>query len=1428
MPLNTDFNTSPYFDDYDENKNYHRVLFQPGVAVQARELTQLQTILQNQIERFGENVYKEGTIIKGCSFSFDDNYSYIKIQDLQVDGEPVNPSALSSNCLIVSSSNLTSVVVNYEDGLESQNPNLNTLYIKYINSGDGGEKTYANAEVLTVHTRDYQLKSVSIVDGGSGYSNNDRIVFTSNTGSSANARIVTTTTGEISEVILTSNGTGYLTAPTVSITNTTGGSANGSGASLSALNYIAQITTASTAFGNGSNIEYYPVGSGYAFKISDGIIFQKGHFIRVDEQTIIVDKYNTSPNNIVIGFTTTESTVNNSVDTSLLDNASGSSNYNAPGANRLKLTPTLVKLTTDEALSTNNFFSLVEFQNGRPVKQRQTTQFNAIEKEMAKRTAEESGNYVLKDFTFVSEPIVSNTTHLQIRSGPGVAYVNGYRIEQSDTFSLPIRKGTDVKEKLNTSLSTNYANYIIVNELLGYFPFNEAATISLRDTAATKLTSGLTTLTAVGTEIGTAKIRSVEYDSETPGTPAGRYRIYLFDVRMNSGKLFDSVRSIHYDGTNKGVADIVLENGIATVYESSFNNLVFPFGQKAIKSLRSLASNNDTQFTYRTASDSVSFASNGSMQISLTGSDTFPYTPGTLNEIEERDIVVVTRGSANTANLTGTVAVSDFANTVVGTSTAFLSDYKIGDYIAVDTETVYRRIVSIANNTFMNIDGPFGNVKTSKAHKRHYRENTPITIINRSARTITVDGTQTAMTISLGEAINTSLTACVYYNVKRTAAVQLTKNINKSVKVKLNIATDTVNGPWCLGIPDARAIVSVTKTTNSDYTTGATDVTSHFVLDNGQKDSHYGLSYLKKKASSTLSLTASDYLLVTLDVFTSSTTGGGIGFYSVDSYPIDDATTSLPSDKIRTQQIPVFVSPTSGKSIDLRDAVDFRPYVANTANVTSTLASTTENPSATEAFASGEKYFPASNKQFTTDLQYYLGRYDIVTLNSLGSYEIIEGVATESPFPPADTDSAMTMATVQVTPYPTLSAKQAIEAGRSDYTVQIDLNQNKRYTMKDIAALDKRIGRVEYYTALNLLEKKTKDLNIPSTANTALDRFKNGIFVDSFDNFDSSDLKHGEYTAAINEFDGELIARFAMNYLKFNSNTLTNTVKTGNLITLAYSHKEFISQPYASASRVITDNAWQFRGTVVLNPSYDNTVDVKNNPVDSTGFCKQTTDTSTLTKQKVMAYPRTLKELKSGVQRVQNLGADDKTYGEVYTVNARSLERYGYKGGPNYINVNDYSTPKDLIYYIREQAIQFKVTGLRPSTVVNVYFDKVKVSSLCRQGTLSGSDVRPTKTLGAELKTGSDGTLYGIFYLPTKTFLAGSREFKVMDVTEITNEANATTIATTVFNVYNHNNESNQVLSTVPTIVNNTKIISGKMASTGWANNLTVHPTQEI
>ena len=78
MTLSTNFNVNPYYDDFDEDKKFLRTLFKPGYAVQARELTQIQTTLQDQVGRFGNHIFKNGSIVNEAK-TFFANTTYIKL-----------------------------------------------------------------------------------------------------------------------------------------------------------------------------------------------------------------------------------------------------------------------------------------------------------------------------------------------------------------------------------------------------------------------------------------------------------------------------------------------------------------------------------------------------------------------------------------------------------------------------------------------------------------------------------------------------------------------------------------------------------------------------------------------------------------------------------------------------------------------------------------------------------------------------------------------------------------------------------------------------------------------------------------------------------------------------------------------------------------------------------------------------------------------------------------------------------------------------------------------------------------------------------------------------------------------------------------------------------------------------------------------------
>ena len=77
------YNIQPYYDDFDETKNYHRILFRPGYAVQARELTQLQTALQAQIDRYGQYAFKDGSRVLDGKVTVDTQRDFIKIKSIR-------------------------------------------------------------------------------------------------------------------------------------------------------------------------------------------------------------------------------------------------------------------------------------------------------------------------------------------------------------------------------------------------------------------------------------------------------------------------------------------------------------------------------------------------------------------------------------------------------------------------------------------------------------------------------------------------------------------------------------------------------------------------------------------------------------------------------------------------------------------------------------------------------------------------------------------------------------------------------------------------------------------------------------------------------------------------------------------------------------------------------------------------------------------------------------------------------------------------------------------------------------------------------------------------------------------------------------------------------------------------------------------------
>ena len=163
MPQETNLNVSPYFDDFNEDKNFKRVLFKPGSPVQARELTQLQTILQNQIEQFGQHFFKEGSMVIPGQIGYDNQYYAIQLEDTFL-GIPLSEylDKLVGKKVIGQTSGVEAKVVNHVLSTKSDK-GKHTLYIKYTKSGSDFVSNVFNDGENLVATTDIEYGESRVI-----------------------------------------------------------------------------------------------------------------------------------------------------------------------------------------------------------------------------------------------------------------------------------------------------------------------------------------------------------------------------------------------------------------------------------------------------------------------------------------------------------------------------------------------------------------------------------------------------------------------------------------------------------------------------------------------------------------------------------------------------------------------------------------------------------------------------------------------------------------------------------------------------------------------------------------------------------------------------------------------------------------------------------------------------------------------------------------------------------------------------------------------------------------------------------------------------------------------------------------------------------------------------------------------------------------
>lgn len=439
MPQNTNLNASPYFEDFDPQRNFYKVLFRPGYSVQARELTTLQSVLQSQLENFGRNIFKQGDLVVPGEVGLNNRLNYVKL------------SSVSEIAVTDSEGNIS-----YQ---KYDIANLKGLKVKGVSSGVVAsvvETTYATAD-------DSDTIFVNYLDSGSS---GDEETFRQ---------------GETLEVV------GGVNSPLLVVGT--------DGVSLPTSIVITNPDT-----GVETAIDSPALGFASAVKVEEGIYFVNGFFVRNDQQILVINKYYDKPS-AKVGFKIKETIATPEEDSTLYDNARGFSNFAAPGAHRLKIELELVKYDYF-ALTDKNFIQLVLIKEGAIQKLVKATDYSLIEAAIARKTFDESGDYVVEPFPIQIREFYQNNdnlgfytkdendlvngytedvaiTKLLTSVGSGKAYIRGYEVRNKETKYLEVDKSRDTIKRDNETLKTVGLPSVYITNVFGTIPLNaEGAELS--------------------------------------------------------------------------------------------------------------------------------------------------------------------------------------------------------------------------------------------------------------------------------------------------------------------------------------------------------------------------------------------------------------------------------------------------------------------------------------------------------------------------------------------------------------------------------------------------------------------------------------------------------------------------------------------------------------------------------------------------------------------------------------------------------------------------------------------------------------------------------------------------------------------------------------------------------------------------------------
>jgi hypothetical protein len=1287
MALN--FNTDPYYDDFDPNKNYHRILFKPGRAVQARELTQLQTILQNQISNFADAIFAKNTPVTGGKVTLNLACHYIKLNN-QYEGEDIVASNfLNSLITDVTGSIVARVIATAESTGEGGDPP--TLIVSYLS--------------------------------GSQFSD--------------------------ALVIYSIDGTNAL-GSTIGIAG---------GTTCSGRSSVASITQGVFYVVNGYNISTEQNQDGTYSRYSIG------NFVSVQPSTVILSKYSSVPT-ARIGLLITETYIDYVDSPDLLDPTLGSSNYQAPGADRYLIDLTLISFPF-QLVNDQNFIELVRVENGVITRQVDDTVYSKIDDYFAKRTYDTNGDYIVNDFKLGTSANTINSNIFELSISKGVAYVRGYRIENQYPLRIAVDRAREFKSQNNNNIFIDYGNFLYTDNVkgssIGSFDITDMNQVDIHCVALANVSTANAN-TYNSTLIATSRIRNLDYvyfSNTITDTSSYVYKMHVFDTltttltsnasstTANTISFFD--RTGKFSSANDAYvgATITMDSGVTTTGASTAIITAYNGSTKTATISPSFAiiPASPPNFT-------IKFQLKDAETIVRANSNNYIMASASINKASK--IGNIPSGDVVIQDTTRPELLFSLGNRYVKT----LSDksYESQKYFRNKTFTYTsgKTQLSITLPSSLNFKGRTqtqGNLTDSEATSlftvivRDRGSNSGLTngqilnFANDANSYITIADSKLTATFTTLNLIATGLTvdviAKVYVsNADNTSYVLRGKNLIKAATDQVHISGTTVavftkvdltygqvyiqkagivasGKKQSLFVSDVKKIVKIidtqsaaTSPTNSMLVDPTYDVTANYDFNNGQTDNYYDHATITLKNGAPK---AQGNLLVLFDYYLPA---GGDGYFDVTSY-----LSPVSSSPEEYKEIPTYVSK-NGSSYPLRDCVDFRPTRRNAVS-TFTFAF-----SGDQTITDAGALIPSDLSIFVNDYSYYLPRKDILILSKDKIFQVINGISSTNPKFPVEPDGALLLAKITLDPYTSYVGGETPSGILPN--VSIEPVQHKRFTMQDIANIQRRINNIEFYTVLNALEQKAQSTQIPDV--NGLNRFKNGILVDDFSSFATADTGNPDFTCSINKRTNQLTAQQNISNFALQSQILLSTldkpnpalftvfnINKTNIFCLPYTSSSVTNQQYATSTVNVNPFGVSVgEGVLDINPPMDNWVDNTKQPDlvitnKDLQIYKEGTTVNPLVSGDWKVVPGTAK---TDVETFVDSAGGTTIISATYATKTQTNVSGTYDKIDNTYSINNnYITDVSIESYIRPQQISIRAKGLKINTPVTCTFDGQIVNS---------------------------------------------------------------------------------------------------------------------